>query len=331
MKISNISRNRTELMGLAILMIMLCHNSLIFNANFNHINDILRTFLQIGVDIFFMLSGLGCYYSMGKSRTSLIFYKKRIVRILPTYLFIITIYGIFSCLILKNNILEYLYKYSLISFFLDGNLSEWFVAAILILYLFFPLLYQLINKRKFLFYFLGFIILILSFIISLFWSKESSFYVVNEIFIARIPIFLVGICIGNILYNNKDVNLNNVSLIIMLVTSVILYVVNYNCNLLNMLTITKYIFIPIVISLTVLLNFDSCNSFEKASKFLGSITLEIYLIHEKLMGITYFVCKHFFSNESMLLLASNIMAIVLAVILAKIIHQITKRFLILTK
>ena len=88
--IDRISKYRREIMGMAIIMIMLCHTTLFFEPIIiRKIYYEVKTFLKIGVDIFFLLSGLGLYYSFSRDENVGRFYLKRFYRILPTYISII--------------------------------------------------------------------------------------------------------------------------------------------------------------------------------------------------------------------------------------------------
>lgn len=86
-----ISTYRSALMGIATICILMCH------ATSNGVNvPILSSVLslgQIGVLMFFFLSGIGIYYSLNSTngwRDYLQWYKKRFVRLLIPY---ILIYG----------------------------------------------------------------------------------------------------------------------------------------------------------------------------------------------------------------------------------------------
>ena len=85
------SRYRTHLMGLAMLWVIFFHSSIIIH---NPIIDFVKSIGYGGVDIFLMLSGLGLYYSYRKCSNPVSFYKRRVFRILPTYIPIVLGYYI---------------------------------------------------------------------------------------------------------------------------------------------------------------------------------------------------------------------------------------------
>lgn len=66
---------RMELMGFAIILIMLFHLGVL-------------PFGECGVDIFLFLSGFSMYHSLSRNDNIVKFYRKRLLRILPAYLII---------------------------------------------------------------------------------------------------------------------------------------------------------------------------------------------------------------------------------------------------
>ena len=90
MNMSLISKYRGQLMGFAILIVALFHSSIV------HTNDLVDFFCfsgDMGVDIFFFLSGFGMYYACLKKQTYGQFMKKRMVRIVPAW-FLVNLYGL---------------------------------------------------------------------------------------------------------------------------------------------------------------------------------------------------------------------------------------------
>lgn len=114
---------------------------------FNAINPIFcRGY--IGVDIFFFLSAYGlCHSYEGKSVGR--YYMQRLLKIFPLYIVFLFIFGLYSYgkdLDLLTNSLYQLTGLSVIS---NGlNTREWFIPALLLLYYFFPLLFELLKFQK---------------------------------------------------------------------------------------------------------------------------------------------------------------------------------------
>ena len=61
--LKKISQYRTPLMGISALMVIMCH----FVLYSDNLSNVVRRLLElgnVGVDIFLLLSGIGCYYSL---------------------------------------------------------------------------------------------------------------------------------------------------------------------------------------------------------------------------------------------------------------------------
>jgi len=139
-KIEDISTYRSELMGWAILWIMMLH------FTFTQIKPLgfLAQFGYAGVEIFMLVSGFGLFFSLDKDRDITKFYKKRLLRIFPTYY----ILGVFASILLyHDNIVTYLFRYSTIGFWTGGAYGEWYIPSIVLLYIVAPFLKKLFDKK----------------------------------------------------------------------------------------------------------------------------------------------------------------------------------------
>lgn len=182
--IKDISTYRSELMGWAIVWIMMLH------FTFTQIKPLgfISQFGFAGVEIFMLVSGLGLYFSLDRDDCIGRFYKRRLLRIFPTYYII----GIFASLFLFNdNILTYLFRYSTIGFWTRGTYWEWYVPSIVVLYLLAPFLKILIDKRLFIFIAIfSIIFLCISYVIvdkEVVETREPHFFLLY-----RIPTFILG-------------------------------------------------------------------------------------------------------------------------------------------
>lgn len=132
--ITNISKSRSFLMGIAILAILL------FHQEFVHGNCVLEFFNHYGhwcVQVFILVSGFGIWYALDKPGTVRSFYIRRLWRIMPA-----SILGGVLALVLtwETSIAQNLLKIS--------GLSLWYIRTILMLYLISPLLYALFKNSK---------------------------------------------------------------------------------------------------------------------------------------------------------------------------------------
>lgn len=117
---------RMELMGFAIILIMLFHLGVL-------------PFGECGVDIFLFLSGFSMYHSLSRNDNIVKFYRKRLLRILPAYLIIaIPFFFLKTC-----TIDEFLLKITNLCILFQGEMGGWwFITMILLCYLLAPLMYR---------------------------------------------------------------------------------------------------------------------------------------------------------------------------------------------
>ena len=182
--IKDISTYRSELMGWAIMWIMMLH------FTFNQIKPLgfIAQYGFAGVDIFMLVSGFGLYYSLDKDQHIIRFYKKRLLRIFPTYY----ILGIFaSILLFSDNLLSYLFRYTTIGFWTGSIYWEWYIPSIVMLYIVSPYLKKIIDKHM-LYVFGGVALCILVLVFFLIYKDyiydRSNFF----FFLYRVPAFMFG-------------------------------------------------------------------------------------------------------------------------------------------
>ncbi len=141
-----ISQYRSELLGIATLMIILTHSIAVISFP-SMINKILA-YGSTGVDVFLFLSGIGLYYSVKKNNNKVMFYKKRFDKVFITYFFIAGLwYGIKYLIFERGKIVKFLYELTTLSFW-NEHLGAWYVALLIPLYLIYPFYYNYIESKK---------------------------------------------------------------------------------------------------------------------------------------------------------------------------------------
>ena len=202
----SISVFRSELMGAAILWIMLFHSKMfppIAQHNFIG-NSIVYQLIRdggSGVDIFLFLSGMGIYFSWEKNQNLLSFYKKRVIRILPTYISITGIYWLIYIhyfspdLSVMALLREWVANVSGYTWFTRGTLTFWYIPAQIIFYIAAPFFLIMFKKGKVIknTVFMAAIIAVLC---GLYLLSRHESYSNFDIAIGRIPVFLMGCFIG---------------------------------------------------------------------------------------------------------------------------------------
>lgn len=321
------SRYRTQLMGLAMLWVLFYHMSMTIQL------PIISHLKQIGyggVDIFLMLSSLGLYYSYQKGSNCLSFYKRRLKRIVPTYFPVVFGYYLLLYLLNLAPLKALFYNATTLSFWLHTNyMFDWYIPALIALYLIAPLVLSIFNKQttprsKYLM--IGMFILA-SLSLSLLIIPSKFNYLI--IFTSRIPIFLIGIIMGEWSKSNKAITskhllLHFVALIIGL--SVLFLFINhfepylwrYGLWWWPFILITPPLCIFSCLLLEMIMNVHSKTL--GLFTFFGILSLEIYLFHERLLYLLT-ICF-----EPLGTIILNIIAILLALIFAYIWRKIINSF-----
>ncbi len=143
-QLAEMSRYRGELMGAAIVFIILFHVPLARSDAFFG----LRRCGNIGVDMFLFLSGIGLWYSWVKNPFVRHFYKRRLLRIFPTWLVISSIYYLQRFNFETGDYLDLFLDITINwGFWLNDELTFWYVPAIMMLYLWAPLYMKLIQQH----------------------------------------------------------------------------------------------------------------------------------------------------------------------------------------
>lgn len=144
---SLLSKYRSELMGFAIMWVVLFHSSIFFS--FGPLN-FLKTIGYGGVDVFLLISGLGIYRSLQKN-TLCQFLCNRLKKILPIWWSFLIISILLRCFLfdIGFSIREILGFATFTGFWLDmDNQGNWYVYAIMLIYLVSPVLAALIRESK---------------------------------------------------------------------------------------------------------------------------------------------------------------------------------------
>ena len=185
-------------MGFAILWIILFHSGVYF-PEFLLPLAFFKDIGYSGVDIFFLMSGIGLVFSITNNKLIAAFYKKRILRIIPTYWICLFLFSFKEIWVGELKIKSFFLSFFGLDFLLLGELTNWFVPSILICYVFFPVYFSLSAKYGFRRVSLIFSMLAIAFSVLI----VDTFISYLLIFTIRIPIFLFGCYVGFLLVNKK--------------------------------------------------------------------------------------------------------------------------------
>lgn len=266
------SRYRAELMGVATLMIIVCHS-----PHYVTMPGWLATILGnggTGCDVFLFLSGMGMFNSymshVKKGKSIISWYWKRYVRIFIPCAFIITGMMIYHGGLTKGSLGYYLVDLSGF-LYLTGNLALWYVSCALLLYLLTPLVHNILTRKKKWVW-----LALLCFCSLLFWYVDlgdSSLIHNWQFCISRFPSYFIGYTLAIYIKKNKESNMFVFVLLPLLLYS-IFFVLNHTVGTNYSLFWTQGI--PIMTVSALFINWVNSNVVNKAFSFLGSISLESY-------------------------------------------------------
>lgn len=191
----NISKYRTEIMGYAILGVMLAH----IKVNCGFIDTIPSKVFglfcySVFTGGFFFISGLGLYNSLYYKDNCKDFYLKRIKRLLIPYWIISAPFFLYVDIVNANDLLSFMGHITTFSIWFEGNFSGmWYIATILLYYWIFPFFYRAIYKSDTA-PTVGIIIAIIIavFIANLVRTYAPVFYGRTNGIFNNIPIFIIG-------------------------------------------------------------------------------------------------------------------------------------------
>ncbi|THB63082.1 MAG: hypothetical protein D6B27_12840 [Gammaproteobacteria bacterium] len=280
---NNLSKYKLEIMGISMLWIMFFHAQVLIVGPLL----VVKAIGYIGADIFFLISGIGSIFSYSKSNSSSVFFGSRLRRLIPTFWICLLLFSISDAYLGSFNTTKFLLAFGGLDFLFCGDIKTWFIPAILVCYSVFLIHIKLADKignHKSL---LGIAVIAILFSVSIINSSLSHLLIMT----IRIPIFLLGVYIGNLILNNKDseilnsVCMNIIVLIISMLALVVVFSFYSKGQAFYFATgIYWYPMILMVYPVTYFMGkliavFDKINIFRAAARLLGKHSLELYLIH----------------------------------------------------
>ncbi len=301
-------------MGVAMILVVFFHSS--FDLSTITPLECLKNTGDIGVDIFFLMSGFGVYFSLQKGGTSKEFYKKRVIRILPAYFIAQGTWFVIFDIIINHNFLDFFLDISTLNFWINGRLAGWYIAACLLLYAFSPIWFKLRGKLSC----ISVVIVIVFYTLSVLIRLTSLNVLFGHllIFTFRVPCYFIGLEFGAAYWNNKTIKVPRIIFYPVLLFSAAIVVVALGYSPWYIPWAFKYLaYLPLTIGIVIAAYKIPLNII---LKFFGTYSLEIYLTHEKTL---FFVSMLFrkLSFEKLFLL-HNIVAIVVSLLVAWLLKKI---------
>ena len=283
-ELANISRSRGELMGAAMLFIILFHVGLSRHDPFYG----LRRCGNVGVDMFLFLSGVGLWFSWTKNPSLRHFFTRRFVRIYPAWLlaacaFYIPLYVNHHGGGYSRNVFDLVANITVgWSFWRMDDLNFWYIPATMALYLVAPFYMRLIIRHP-IYRWLPMVCILWCIIVQ--WVAPIHHAVGHlEIFWSRVPIFLIGVNFGGAVQRKERLDGASIWMIILLFLS------TFGTTLwLEQVThgrfplyVERMIYIPFTVTTILMLNRVFRRTpqwFNRGFRLVGALSLEAYLIH----------------------------------------------------
>lgn len=281
-ELANISRFRAEQMGAAMLFVILFHVALDRGDPFYG----LRRCGNVGVDIFLFLSGVGLWFSWMKTPDVLRFYRRRLLRIVPTWIVVATAFYLPDYLGARR------FSHSIVDligditinwdFWLHDELTFWYVPAIMALYLVAPWYMRLIQSRP-VYRWLPLLMVIWCVMVQ--WVLPIHDAVGHiEIFWSRVPIFFIGINFGEMVRTRRQLSSDAVWLLLvtfLMTFGTCLYLEQVRHGQFP-LFVERMLYIPFTVCTVLVMNriFRRTPQWvNRLFRFVGALSLEAYLIH----------------------------------------------------
>lgn len=324
--ISNIITYSSALMGIAALVILICHSNawIDFPNSIQKLKIVFGMCAQYGVKIFFFLSAIRLFFSMKKNDNIADFYKKRLVRVLIPYITISLLCLSIKYFVISNDFWKFICDFFLFGYYMDGK-STWFIAAILPMYFIYPLLYKMRLKYKWfssvsiISYFL------ISLIIAVFFNPYYNI-IINMV--GGGFAFLLGLIIAPYIYDKKKANI--LILLFMLAAYILTFVLKINRfpagELVSSLLSSS---LPIMCCYFGAWILDKLPKiFDNICSYFGKMSLELYLLGNVTYIMANFGLKAYLSKiEPMGILfyfITVIVIILLAIVFFKLNNSIIK-------
>lgn len=186
-------RRRAELMGFAILMVVCFHAGVA--TRFLPLNYLFFSNGNMGVDIFALLAGFGCAFSLQRDDRFGRFYVRRLERLLPPYyVALLIMLALFGC----ESLAMFLAHVLPVGVWVGYSAAYWYISASLFYYLLVPGLRWLILNARRPRAMTVCLLLVLGLLVPYICTKNGP-----NIAIARLPALGMGVALG-VFYHTHD-------------------------------------------------------------------------------------------------------------------------------
>ena len=206
MTYSLLSKYRSELMGVAMLWVMLFHA---WDLDFGvEIVNWVRGAGFGGVDIFILLSAMGLAMSLGRREQEYSdFMARRAKRILPAYFVVMVPYTLFLILVKDAAWSALVWNSTLLYYWMrSSGAFNWYVAGVMTFYAITPFCFRKLRDSKNRIALTG-LAVFLSFALCRLLVRENYWYVMDVFY--RVPVFFLGLLLGFFVLDGRKLGRND--------------------------------------------------------------------------------------------------------------------------
>lgn len=280
--LADISRFRGELMGLAMLFIILFHVWVRRDDPFYG----LHRCGNVGVDMFLFLSGVGLWFAWTRNPDTRKFYARRFARIFPAWFIVACLFYVPDFLgrgRYSSSVGDLIGDVTInLDFWMHDELTFWYIPAIMVLYIAAPPYMKLISRRP---VYRWLPVLMVVWCVMVQWVTPIHSAVGHiEIFWSRVPIFFIGINAGQLVMERRCLQRGSMPLLL------VAFAMTFGTSLYLEqelhgkfpLFVERMIYIPLTFTAVMLLArlLAHAPSWTNAMlRTVGALSLECYLIH----------------------------------------------------
>lgn len=330
MKMNRLLSYRSAWLGVAMLWIALVHSGIVIPS---YTLSRFQSWGYGGVDICLFASGIGCYYSLEKDSDAFRFLQRRFRRLAPAFYCVIPIWILFQSFTqdfpfsaIVGNLL------GVQSFSGLRHSFNWYISALLLLYLLCPYLKTLCDNICALWKHLLVLFLLLAVSIP-FWTVSNLIITVT-----RLPIFYLGIFFGQQCYRGQSLSCKQILLLLLATLLGFLslafcyrryldYLWPYGLHWYPFLLITPGLCVLISLFLDSVSRFSVGRFLNRVLSLIGSYSFELYLIHCPLFELLNTLFDTYEPpHENLLWFATIPVLVLLCLLLRKASHALLSLF-----
>lgn len=271
------SRGRTTVMGVATALILWFHFDIPTQSD--TIVGFLKSMGDIGVEMFLLASGVGIYFAVQKYDRYSAFLMSRLKRILPTFLCVAVPW--YACQELAGetgSLVNWLKNVTAMGFWLDGDWSCWYVSAILLLYALTPAFLWAWKRWRW----MSAAVIVGAWALALTIQHTALIVPLGSrlIFIFRIPSYILGLCLGKAIQEEKVFRIRIPILVGILAVCIFVLMSCFELTPVPIPWVYKYFaYVPVMLTISFL---SAKLPENPVLTGLGMISLECYLLFEKI-------------------------------------------------